>query len=178
MIQAGIAQVVERNLAKVEVDGSNPFSRSSFRNMRQCCMFDSDLGAIAQRLCPGLQIRLDQFDSGSRLQKFIADTVFKRPIGAFFFFCITDRCSSLMSRLRSGLDLAGASFSLPIQCHGGASRSVHRQHGCMPVLVIHCLFGEFNCFRLFWKTVVIEIWHCLSIEKLQEIANGLSLTVD
>src|SRR2546422_6361179 len=37
------------------------------------------LGAIAKRLCPGLQIRLDQFDSGSRLQKFIADTVFKRP---------------------------------------------------------------------------------------------------
>src|SRR5256885_1077828 len=30
MIQAGIAQLVERNLAKVEVDGSNPFSRSSF----------------------------------------------------------------------------------------------------------------------------------------------------
>ena len=25
-------------------------------------------GAIAKRLCPGLQIRLDQFDSGSRLQ--------------------------------------------------------------------------------------------------------------
>ena len=82
---AGIAQLVERNLAKVEVDGSNPFSRSSFKELQQCCMFDSDLGAIAKRLCPGLQIRLDQFDSGSRLQKFIADTVFKRPFGAFFF---------------------------------------------------------------------------------------------
>ena len=81
-------------------------------------MFDSDLGAIAKRLCPGLQIRLDQFDSGSRLQKFIADTVFKRPFGAFFFFCITDRCSSLVPCLRSGLDLAGSSSSLPIQCHG------------------------------------------------------------
>ncbi|MCB4787811.1 MULTISPECIES: hypothetical protein [Delftia] len=31
------------------------------------------------------------------------------------------------------------------------------------------------CFE--W-TAVIEIWHCLSIEKLQEIANGLSLPVD
>jgi hypothetical protein len=31
------------------------------------------------------------------------------------------------------------------------------------------------CFEL---TAVIEIWHCLSIEKLQEIANGLSLPVD
>ena len=27
---AGIAQLVERNLAKVEVEGSSPFSRSSF----------------------------------------------------------------------------------------------------------------------------------------------------
>ena len=27
---AGIAQLVERNLAKVEVDGSRPFSRSKF----------------------------------------------------------------------------------------------------------------------------------------------------
>src|SRR2546427_86356 len=40
MIQAGIAQLVERNLAKVEVDGSNPFSRSSFG----CAWFASDSG--------------------------------------------------------------------------------------------------------------------------------------
>src|SRR3989442_804721 len=40
MIQAGIAQLVERNLAKVEVDGSNPFSRSSFG----CALFASDSG--------------------------------------------------------------------------------------------------------------------------------------
>jgi hypothetical protein len=48
-----------------------------------------------------------------------------------------------------------------------------------------CLFWSFIadlvnlivsiCFE--W-TVVIEICHCLSIEKLQEIANGLSLPVD
>jgi len=31
------------------------------------------------------------------------------------------------------------------------------------------------CFE--W-TAVIEIWHSLSIEKLQEIANGLPLPVD
>ena len=30
MAPAGIAQLVERNLAKVEVEGSSPFSRSSF----------------------------------------------------------------------------------------------------------------------------------------------------
>ena len=28
-------------------------------------------GAIAKRLCRGLQSRLDQFDSGSRLQNFV-----------------------------------------------------------------------------------------------------------
>ena len=30
-VLAGVAQLVERNLAKVEVDGSSPFARSSFR---------------------------------------------------------------------------------------------------------------------------------------------------
>ena len=29
--QAGVAQLVERNLAKVEVDGSNPFARSKYK---------------------------------------------------------------------------------------------------------------------------------------------------
>ena len=29
-VVAGVAQLVERNLAKVEVEGSRPFSRSSF----------------------------------------------------------------------------------------------------------------------------------------------------
>ena len=31
----------------------------------------TDIGAIAKRLCNGLQIRLAQFDSGSRLQIFL-----------------------------------------------------------------------------------------------------------
>ena len=30
LTHAGVAQLVERNLAKVEVDGSNPFARSKF----------------------------------------------------------------------------------------------------------------------------------------------------
>ena len=33
-MNAGIAQLVERNLAKVEVEGSSPFSRS---NLSLCC---------------------------------------------------------------------------------------------------------------------------------------------
>ena len=52
---AGVAQLVERNLAKVEVASSRLVSRS--RN-----------GAIAKWLCTGLQIRLRRFDSASRLQ--------------------------------------------------------------------------------------------------------------
>ena len=31
LVKAGVAQLVERNLAKVEVDGSNPFARSKHK---------------------------------------------------------------------------------------------------------------------------------------------------
>jgi hypothetical protein len=41
--------LVERNLAKVEVASSRLVSRSNFQL--------SDVGAIAKRLCTGLQIR-------------------------------------------------------------------------------------------------------------------------
>ena len=42
-------------------------------------------GAIAKRLCTGLQIRLAQFDSGSRLQGFILinQALSSRELGAF-----------------------------------------------------------------------------------------------
>jgi hypothetical protein len=54
---AGIAQLVERNLAKVEVAGSNPVSRSTPR-----------LGSVAEWACSGLQLRVRRFDSGPSLQ--------------------------------------------------------------------------------------------------------------
>ena len=53
---AGIAQLVERNLAKVEVAGSNPVSRSTPR-----------LGSVAEWSCSGLQLRVRRFDSGPSL---------------------------------------------------------------------------------------------------------------
>ena|GEM_PF-3025258 len=56
LLVAAVAQLVERNLAKVEVESSRLFCRSRF------------FGAIAKRLCTGLQIRVGRFDSGSRLQ--------------------------------------------------------------------------------------------------------------
>ena len=66
---AGIAQLVERNLAKVEVESSRLFSRSRFEKGKLLLpFFVTGFGAIANRLCNGLQIRLAQFDSGSRLQ--------------------------------------------------------------------------------------------------------------
>ena len=45
-------------------------------------------GAIAKRLCTGLQIRLAQFDSGSRLQGFILiyQALSSRELGAFLLF--------------------------------------------------------------------------------------------
>jgi hypothetical protein len=68
---AGIAQLVERNLAKVEVESSRLFSRSKFQKGKLKLPFFVKVdGAIANRLCNGLQIRLAQFDSGSRLQEF------------------------------------------------------------------------------------------------------------
>src|SRR5690606_7432966 len=63
-LKAGIAQLVEHDLAKVGVASSSLVSRSSFS------LFFNDFGAIAKRLCTGLQIHVGRFDSGSRLQDF------------------------------------------------------------------------------------------------------------
>ena len=71
--------MVERNLAKVEVESSRLFSRSNLNgSTSKCCpfllenllKFDLSLrdGAVTKRLCTGLQIRLARFDSGPRLQ--------------------------------------------------------------------------------------------------------------
>ena len=75
---AGVAQLVERNLAKVEVESSRLFSRSRYReasllvSLRQitgrCGIVKSSSGEVAKRLCSGLQSRLDGFDSRPRLQ--------------------------------------------------------------------------------------------------------------
>ena len=71
--------MVERNLAKVEVESSRLFSRSKFREdiasrlirhitgRVSCSKITS--GEVAKRLCSGLQSRLDGFDSRPRLQK-------------------------------------------------------------------------------------------------------------
>ncbi len=56
---ASIAQLVERNLAKVEVTSSNLVTRSNI-----LCN-----GGLAEWLCSGLQIRGPRFDSGTRLHK-------------------------------------------------------------------------------------------------------------
>src|SRR5690606_40728338 len=63
-LKAGIAQLVEHDLAKFGVAISSLVSRSSFT------LFFNDFGAIAKRLCTGLQIHVGRFDSGSRLQDF------------------------------------------------------------------------------------------------------------
>ena len=56
---AGIAQLVEHDLAKVGVASSSLVSRSIFKSY----------GVLAQRLCTGLQIHVDRFDSGTRLHQ-------------------------------------------------------------------------------------------------------------
>uniref|UniRef100_UPI00370D6217 hypothetical protein n=1 Tax=Streptococcus suis TaxID=1307 RepID=UPI00370D6217 len=79
-------------------------------------------------------------------------------------------------------------------CHVSAAASTWLAHlllfGFSAVAILHALCIESMAACLFWSfiadlvnlivsicfewTVVIEICHCLSIEKLQEIANGLS----
>ena len=81
--KAGIAQLVERNLAKVEVGSSSLLSRSKFRNLgavnrltgvflywavlRLGSIAVTIYGELAKRLCTGLQIHVARFDSGTRL---------------------------------------------------------------------------------------------------------------
>ncbi len=67
---AGIAQLVERNLAKVEVASSSLVSRSKIvvEGKPRLPFFASSYGALAKRLCTGLQIRRGRFDSATRLQ--------------------------------------------------------------------------------------------------------------
>ena len=68
---AGIAQLVEHNLAKVGVASSNLVSRSKLSDTislsQQAFLFHEVTGRIAKRLCRGLQSLIDQFDSGSGL---------------------------------------------------------------------------------------------------------------
>ncbi len=66
-ILAGIAQLVERNLAKVEVASSRLVSRSKFKGKQPLPLLVC--GAMAEWLCSGLQIRVRRFDSGLRLHR-------------------------------------------------------------------------------------------------------------
>ena len=78
-IIAEVAQLVERNLAKVEVAGSNPVFRSAGRPLLETRKLTSSnprnpywddlvgLGDVAEWLGTALQKLLHRFDSGRRL---------------------------------------------------------------------------------------------------------------
>ena len=69
-MNAGIAQLVEHDLAKVGVASSSLVSRSSLKDIGVSgCLAErpEEFGALTKRLCSGLQIRLVRFDSGTRL---------------------------------------------------------------------------------------------------------------
>ena len=61
---ADVAQLVERNLAKVEVAGSNPVVRSEMVLTDQACV----LGGVAERRGNGLQSRVHGFESRLHLE--------------------------------------------------------------------------------------------------------------
>src|SRR5690606_32368348 len=70
---AGIAQLVEHDLAKVGVASSSLVSRSSFQEPRLAgvCFFVNNrksTGRVAEWLCSGLQIRVRRFNSDPGLQ--------------------------------------------------------------------------------------------------------------
>ncbi len=70
-IFAGIAQLVERNLAKVEVASSSLVSRSNFLGKYLAFPLLSleyaQNGGVAEWSCSGLQSRVRRFDSDPRL---------------------------------------------------------------------------------------------------------------
>ena len=69
-MNAGIAQLVEHDLAKVGVARSRVFWRSGLKGIGVSgCLAErpEEFGALTKRLCSGLQIRLVRFDSGTRL---------------------------------------------------------------------------------------------------------------
>ncbi len=132
---AGIAQLVERNLAKVEVASSNLVSRSRFRpgpfqagragqkprpNRGFCfpgqCFFGTDFpviqfhGAVAEWLCSGLQLRIRRFDSDPRLH------IFKAVLKQF-----PDRPSGPVSPCPGGE--IGRRMGLKIPCPSGRAGS-------------------------------------------------------
>ena len=76
--------MVERNLAKVEVESSSLFSRSNSKGSTSKMLpflvgkYKKGYGAVTKRLCTGLQIRLARFDSGPRLHQMIIVKPLKR----------------------------------------------------------------------------------------------------
>ncbi len=67
-MNAGIAQLVEHDLAKVGVASSSLVSRSSLKDIGVSgCLAErpEEFGALTKRLCSGLQIRLVRFDSNA-----------------------------------------------------------------------------------------------------------------
>ena len=63
---AGVAQLVERDLAKVEVAGSNPVTRFLLNKIYVRWLY-AIYGDVAEGLGSGLQSRVPRFKSGRRL---------------------------------------------------------------------------------------------------------------
>ena len=71
-LKAGIAQLVEHDLAKVGVASSSLVSRSKLESRHGAkpspAFWNSSRGQVAEWLCCGLQSRLRRFDSDPGLQ--------------------------------------------------------------------------------------------------------------
>ena len=112
-LNAGIAQLVEHDLAKVGVEGSSPFSRSSFKEapfaglrffrssglqpgsgMKES---QASSGRVAEWLCSGLQIRVRRFNSDLGLHH---SMVLKPRFGGVFLWALP--CTAATRRRTGG----------------------------------------------------------------------------
>ena len=135
--------MVERNLAKVEVESSRLFSRSNFQKREAVAsLFFKEMqisGAVAKRLCPGLQIRLDQFDSGPRLQKrSIESMTYKRILAVRFCFLALKSLQTAYSRSQSvAQPRVGSRVFVPLRAlaphrSDAGACAIARMHGRKP----------------------------------------------
>jgi hypothetical protein len=86
---AGIAQLVERNLAKVEVASSSLVSRSTFLReyltFSHFCLKHAQHGGVAEWSCSGLQSRVRRFDSDPRLH--LLEVYLANFLSVYFLLC-------------------------------------------------------------------------------------------
>ena len=133
--------MVERNLAKVEVESSRLFSRSRIPRRlsllllmrhitRRLSSSTLSSGEVAKRLCSGLQSRLDGFDSRPRLQNQDNRRLMPAIVisGLTFSNCRNASCPAALQEAGTSTVMAWAAGVSGLPCLASLSRLT----GCGP----------------------------------------------